>query len=207
MLIYNYDSATGLYLNSSTARENPRAAGQYLMPSNATAVEPTPGDNEVSVFSEGAWTYHENKVGMYYSTVTGEQYPNSNPLEIDEQYTKEVPPSFDVETEYLSWVEGAWSVETKEVQPKYADFWVSLIRSSYYAKVRSEAMSSLATNVVATEFIAILGDAKAGLAVTSAIQTSLDSLLSLVPADVAEQAYLTALFVDTKMGEKYSLNF
>lgn len=89
----------------------------------------------------------------------------------------------------------------------YMGFWVSLIGSSYYAHVKSEASTSLMANVTATEFIALLGDAKAGMPVVPAIQASLDSLLSIVPASAEEQALLTALFASTNMDFPYSLNF
>ena len=86
-------------------------------------------------------------------------------------------------------------------------FWTALLTSTYYARVKQEASTSLPENVAATEFIALLGDAKAGMALVPAIQASLDNLLSLVVATAEEQNFLSNLFVETGLDAKYILNF
>lgn len=207
MLIYNYDSTTGLFLNSSTARENPRAPGQYLMPANATASEPTPAAGQVALYIDDDWTYQNDLSGTYYSTQSGELGTNSDPITMPGGMTELVPPTYDVATEVLSWTGSAWLVEAKPVEQDYMAFWVGLISSTYYARVKAEASTSLTSNVAATEFIALLGDAKAGMALVPAIQVSLDTLLSIVVATSTEQTYLTDLFTSTGLDDKYILNF
>ena len=64
--------------------------------------------------------------------------------------------------------------------PDYMGFWVGLISSPYYAKVKAGSSTDLQINTSATEFIALLGDAKAGMRMESAIQISFNELLSLV---------------------------
>ena len=91
--------------------------------------------------------------------------------------------------------------------PDYISFWVGLISSPYYVKVKAGASVDLAVNVAATEFIALLGDAKSGLRMESAIQISFNELLSLVPADAADQLLLDSLLIQTHLDQSYTLNY
>lgn len=59
MKIYNYD-INGIYTNSSDADESPLEPGIYLIPANATTVEPPiTTDNEVAIFDGQSWTKQE----------------------------------------------------------------------------------------------------------------------------------------------------
>jgi len=74
-------------------------------------------------------------------------------------------------------------------QPDYLAFWDALIDSSVYGSIRAQSMASLPINTLATEFIALIGDAKAGRANTAAIQASINAILStgsFTPTDVQE---------------------
>jgi len=53
-----------------------------------------------------------------------------------------------------------------------------LIASSVYASIRAQSMASLPMNTLATEFIALVGDAKAGRANVAAIQASISAILN-----------------------------
>jgi hypothetical protein len=46
--------------------------------------------------------------------------------------------------------------------PSYTAFWDALLASTVYGSIRTQSMASLPMNTLATEFIALLGDAKAG---------------------------------------------
>ena len=73
--------------------------------------------------------------------------------------------------------------------PDYPAFWDALIASSVYGSIRAQSMASLPMNTLATEFIALIGDAKAGRANTAAIQASINAILStgsFTPTDVQE---------------------
>lgn len=88
--------------------------------------------------------------------------------------------------------------------PDYMSFWIGLITSPYYAKVKAASSTNLPTNTSATEFIALLGDAKAGARVEPILQASLNELLSLVTADATDQVYLDALLVTTHLDTIYT---
>jgi hypothetical protein len=62
--------------------------------------------------------------------------------------------------------------------PDYQAFWESLMASSLYAAIRQQSMVSLPMNTLGTEFIALLGDAKAGRPYEAAIQASMNAILS-----------------------------
>jgi hypothetical protein len=61
--------------------------------------------------------------------------------------------------------------------PDYQVFWEGLMASSLYAAIREQSMVSLPMNTLGTEFIALLGDAKAGRPYEAAIQQSMLAIL------------------------------
>jgi len=67
---------------------------------------------------------------------------------------------------------------TPPPDPSYVAFWDALIASSVYASIRTQSMASLPMNTLATEFIALIGDAKAGRPNIVAIQASISAILS-----------------------------
>jgi len=60
----------------------------------------------------------------------------------------------------------------------YRVFWDALLTSTVYSAIRTQSMASLPMNTLATEFIALLGDAKAGRPNEAAIQASMEALLT-----------------------------
>jgi len=62
--------------------------------------------------------------------------------------------------------------------PSYTAFWDALIASTVYASIRTQSMASLPMNTLATEFIALIGDAKAGRANEAAIQGSMSAVFA-----------------------------
>jgi len=85
--------------------------------------------------------------------------------------------------------------------PSYIAFWDALIASSVYASIRTQSMASLPMNTLATEFIALIGDAKAGRANEAAIQASMSAVFAtgtFTEDDVEEfTAALAAGYLDT----------
>ena len=100
-----------------------------------------------------------------------------------------------------------YSPDLEDVVLDYVRFWVGLISSEYYMKVRASASTSLPVNVVATEFIALIGDAKNGLRMEPLIQSSFNELLELVPANEADQEYLNLLIEESGLDSVYSLSY
>jgi hypothetical protein len=62
--------------------------------------------------------------------------------------------------------------------PDYIAFWDALTTSTIYTAIREQSFTSLPMNTLATELIALLGDAKAGRANEVAIQQSMAAILT-----------------------------
>ena len=73
--------------------------------------------------------------------------------------------------------------------PDYLAFWDALMVSTVYASIREQSFVSLPMNTLATEFIALIGDAKAGRANEAAIQQSMGAILA------------TGTFTEEQLGE------
>jgi hypothetical protein len=84
--------------------------------------------------------------------------------------------------EYLQWIEeGNTPLPAPSPPapgPDYITFWDALLVASVYQTIRTQASTSLPMNTAATEFIALLGDAKAGRPNETAIQSSINAILT-----------------------------
>jgi hypothetical protein len=90
--------------------------------------------------------------------------------------------------------------------PSYTAFWDALIASSVYASIRTQSMASLPMNTLATEFIALLGDAKAGRPNEAAIQSSMSAVFSTGTFTEADAEEFTAALATGYLDGTYALN-
>lgn len=130
---------------------------------------------------------------------------------IDEQTVKRLPDQVTIPlvpgnrdfTQYQAWLEEGNNPEpapTPTPVPDYQLFWEGLMASSLYDAIRQQSMASLPMNTLGTEFIALLGDAKAGRPYEAAIQASMTAILqtgSFTPEQLVElQSALEASNLD-----------
>ena len=102
-------------------------------------------------------------------------------------------PSFDSETQIVTWdvndmtyrvldiAQQDLDVRARKAQAaaaNYRGFFDGLIAGAAYQEIRSQAIASLPLTVACTEFIAAMGDAKAGAANLQAIQACIDGVLA-----------------------------
>jgi hypothetical protein len=89
--------------------------------------------------------------------------------------------------------------------PSYVAFWDALIASTVYASIRAQSMASLPMNTLATEFIALLGDAKAGRANEAAIQASMSAVFATGTFTEDDAEEFTAALAAGLLDEIYTL--
>jgi hypothetical protein len=89
--------------------------------------------------------------------------------------------------------------------PSYAAFWDALLASTVYASIRTQSMASLPMNTLATEFIALLGDAKAGRPNEAAIQASMSAVFATGTFTTADAEELTAALAAGLLDDIYTL--
>jgi hypothetical protein len=87
----------------------------------------------------------------------------------------------------------------------YLGFWGELIMSSVYTSIREQSMVSLPMNTLATEFIALMGDAKAGRPSEPAIQASIDAILATGTFTADHLTELQAVLVAGHLDGIYTL--
>ncbi len=115
MKIYNYHPTTGEFRGASEADKSPLEKGVYLIPAHATAIEPPPrGNNQVPVFTAGAWVLRPDFRGRaYYDTATGECHEISSiGEEPDPTWTDQVP------GENTIWDGAAWAPDLPAIREK-----------------------------------------------------------------------------------------
>jgi hypothetical protein len=94
---------------------------------------------------------------------------------------------------------------TPEPTPNYIAFWDALLASAVYGSIRTQSMASLPMNTLATEFIALLGDAKAGRANEAAIQASMSAIFNTGTFTEADAAEFTEALEAGLLDDIYSL--
>ncbi|MDD3012629.1 MAG: tail fiber assembly protein [Candidatus Gastranaerophilales bacterium] len=98
MKIYNYNSMTKEYIGESIADENPLEEGVFLLPANATFLQPPNiAENEVAVFENDLWIIKADyRGGTFYSKTTKEPKVISEiGIQPDDTMTHLIPGEFD----------------------------------------------------------------------------------------------------------------
>ena len=90
--------------------------------------------------------------------------------------------------------------------PSYTAFWDALLASTVYGSIRTQSMASLPMNTLATEFIALLNDAKAGRPNEAAIQASMGAVFATGTFTEADAEEFTAALAAGHLDGIYALN-
>tara|TARA_Y100000289_G_scaffold43409_1_gene43185 strand:+ start:11005 stop:11574 length:570 start_codon:yes stop_codon:yes gene_type:complete len=96
----------------------------------------------------------------------------------------------------------------KQQGVEYNKFWRNLLDSNFYRTFKAAASSELAANVIYTEFICLIEDAKTdpNIANISKIQASLKEIIAGVTLTTEERAEFQTLIDSTGMGAVYTLS-
>jgi hypothetical protein len=153
----------------------------------------------------------------------GEGIADPSPLEpgkwLVPAYATTVTPLIAEDGKQAVWANGAWQIQSiPEPEPEaapapppppgpsYVAFWNALIASTVYASIRTQSMASLPMNTLATEFIALLGDAKAGRANEAAIQASMSAVFSTGTFTEDDAAEFTVALAAGLLDDIYALD-
>jgi len=127
----------------------------------------------------------------------------------DNAYIPQAPGNRDY-AEYLEWLEAGNTPlpapEPPPAGPDYLAFWDALMTSSVYGSIREQSFVSLPMNTLATEFIALIGDAKAGRPNEAAIQASMDAILGTGTFTEDDLAELQGVLEAGNLDDVYSLS-
>jgi hypothetical protein len=93
----------------------------------------------------------------------------------------------------------------KQYSVAYRRFWCNLLKSNVYKTIKTAASTTLATNVIFTEFIALLEDAKRDDPYIAKIQESITELVNAITFTTDERAELQTLFDSNGMSAIYTL--
>jgi hypothetical protein len=141
---------------------------------------------------------------MTYQLTTGDTIVRLS----DNAYIPQAPGNRDY-AEYLEWLEAGNTPlpvpDPPPPGPDYLAFWDALMTSSVYGSIREQSFVSLPMNTLATEFIALIGDAKAGRANEAAIQASISAILSVGTFSEEQLQELGAAFVAGNLDSIYSI--
>ena len=111
--------------------------------------------------------------------------------------------------DYLDWLDAGNTPEPAPapppLPPSYTAFWDALLASTVYGSIRTQSMASLPMNTLATEFIALIGDAKAGRPNEAAIQASMSAVFSTGTFTEADAAEFTAALAVGLLDDIYTL--
>jgi len=111
-----------------------------------------------------------------------------------------------------------WNTETREFDAteldefekknrvNYQKFWDELIQTTAYSTIKASASQSLAVNTVATEFIALISDAKNSNANVEKIQEVLLDIMSNISFTDEELEEIETVFVESGMFAIYTLS-
>jgi len=111
-----------------------------------------------------------------------------------------------------------WNAETREFDAteldefekrnrvNYQQFWDELIQTSAYLTIKASASQSLGVNTVATEFIALISDAKNSHANVEKIQEVLLDIMTNISFTVEELEEIESAFNESGMFAIYNLS-
>ena len=112
--------------------------------------------------------------------------------------------------DYLDWLDAGNTPEPAPapppLPPSYTAFWDALLASTVYGSIRTQSMASLPMNTLATEFIALLGDAKAGRPNEAAIQASMSAVFATGTFTEADAEEFTDALAAGLLDDIYTLS-
>lgn len=156
-------------------------------------------DNGFTRSNSSTYTQKELEKWGYYGPISIPSPKSGEKLQWDGQQRKYVRIQLSQEEIEQS------NLESSRQMVDYQSFYDNLLVNSAYQTVRHQAKQSLEVVVACTEFIAALGDAKAGRPNEAAIQACIANIKSVVNFSANELETLSDLMDSTGMSALYEL--
>ena len=146
---------------------------------------------------------------FYYAQITSDQicFAVTQPAGPINQPDMIPISSYDTSLLGKIWTNGEW-LDPPPIPPapSYTAFWDALLTSTVYGSIRTQSMASLPMNTLATEFIALIGDAKDGRPNEAAIQASMSAVFSTGTFTTADAAEFTTALAAGLLDDIYTLS-
>lgn len=156
-------------------------------------------ENGFTRSNPATYTLDELDAWGYYGPISIPSYDADEKLEWDgdkKEYVKVQLSQEEIEERRLS---------TLRQLIDYQRFYDGLLINKAYQKIRQTATQNLKVTVACTEFIAAIGDAKAGRPNENAIQSCIFNITDLVVFTAEEKSGLVSLMEETGMSGIYRL--
>lgn len=105
----------------------------------------------------------------------------------------------------VDWLIRDLTVEELHSKVNYVEFWNTLIQDSTYQKIKQQASQSLPINVICTEFISLMSEAKMRSANPILIQMTIDELINALSLTTQEYDQIQLLMSSGNMNLIYTL--
>jgi hypothetical protein len=154
------------------------------------------------------WSFDDANIhAIQWDGAKGEIEYNGTPKPLNDSFTSStiIAPYLAALDAYLASIPEPEPTEPLPPPPSYTAFWDALMASTVYGSIRTQSMASLPMNTLATEFIALLGDAKAGRANEAAIQASMSAVFATGTFTTADAAEFTAALAAGYLDGIYTL--
>lgn len=149
MIIFHYNSVTKEFVGSSSAFESPLEPGVFLIPANATSIEP-PADipaNKVVIFNDNKWEFvddHRGEIWWIDHSTPFKIQELGNPLDLNYSKTQpEKPPYIPTIQDYSNSIQQHIDATAKAKQYNDAVSLVSYVNSTN-TQWKSEAETFIA---------------------------------------------------------------
>lgn len=134
-----------------------------------------------------------------------------NSLEENEIYDYFIHKAF-WNSETFSWDIIDLTIDEREKKIRYQQFWDFLLETNVYKNLKELSKNSLSVNVILTEFVALLSDAKLGFANILKIQENFLEIMQLINsnldyiAEVEECFMFCGLYSVYDLGKEYTVD-
>lgn len=135
-----------------------------------------------------------------------EVFENSSPsYDNNTQTIYKSSPYYEDDKWKVDWLIRNLTPEELYSKVNYMEFWNCLVQNPIYITIKQQASQNLSVNVVCTEFITLISEAKLGIANPTLIQLSINELINILTLTSEEYNSIQLLMLNGNMNLVYTL--